>query len=251
MTQQTWRRRVARHAPPAVRNWVAATRLRRLRRHNGPRPAVEVFSEIYANGRWGSGRVFDSGSGSHGDAAKHYAAYIRMLLRAMNVRMAVDIGCGDFSVAAQFVGGLETYCGIDIVPDLVTRNQSVFGRAGVTFAALDASRDDLPTADVCLIRQVLQHLSNDQIGDVLNRCRAYPLVVVTEHWPAPAAAREPNVDKPHGPDTRLDSGSWVDIRRPPFNCDPVWEVLRVPVDVHLYHAGETITTQLWCPPHDG
>jgi SAM-dependent methyltransferase len=247
MSQQTWRGRVAKSAPPVVRDWVAAARLRRIRQRNATRSVEDVFSEIYAAGRWGGGGAFNSGTGSRGDAAATYGRYVRELLRATGARTAVDLGCGDFVVAAQFVDDLDAYHGVDIVRDLIERNTRLFGRDGVTFSVLDASDARLPTADVCLVRQVLQHLSNDQIARILHRCRAYPLVVVTEHWPAQEAARVPNIDKPHGPDTRLDRGSWVNIAEPPFNCGAVEEVLRMPVSVALCQPGETITTQLWRP----
>jgi Methyltransferase domain len=247
MSQQTWRGRIAKSAPPVVRDWVAAARLRHIRQRNATRSVEDVFSEIYAAGRWGGGGEFNSGTGSQGDAAARYGRYVRDLLSETGARTAVDLGCGDFRVAAQFVDDLDSYHGVDVVGGLIERNTTLYGRDGVTFCVLDATDCRLPPADVCLVRQVLQHLSNDQIARILHRCRAYPLVVVTEHWPAPEAAGVPNVDKPHGPDTRLDSGSWVNIAEPPFNCQAVEEVLRVPVTVGLYGPGETIATQLWRP----
>jgi hypothetical protein len=94
---------------------------------------------------------------------------------------------------------------------------------------------------------VFQHLSNDQIDRILWQCRHFPAVLITEHWPAPELATEPNVDKPHGPDTRLDSGSWVDVREAPFSLRYVTEVLCVPAPSPLYHPDETIRTFLWRP----
>lgn len=232
--------------PRVARQWASAYRLRAMRERNAQRSITEVFSEIYATGAWGAGDAFDSGSGSRGEAATRYASYIRELVRATGAQSVVDVGCGDFRVAAQFVDCLTSYRGIDVAPDVVGRNQSDFGGPGITFSLLDASADDLPEGDICLIRQVLQHLSNHEISNILRRCRAFPIVVVTEHWPAPSAASLPNLDKPHGPDTRLDLGSWVDVSRSPFNC-AVQQVLSVAVDRPLYHSGETIRTHLWRP----
>lgn len=247
MSQQTWRSRVANSAPSTIRDWAASTRLRRIRQRNATRSVQEVFSEIYSAGRWGGGGAFNSGSGSQGAAATIYGAYVRELLRQTGARTAVDIGCGNFAVAAQFVDDLDAYYGLDVVSDLIARNTATFGREGVIFSVLDASSGVLPPADVCLVRQVLQHLSNDQIMGILERCQQFSLVVVTEHWPAPEAAADPNVDKPHGPDTRLDSGSWVDISSPPFNCVDVEEVLNVRATTALYRQGETIRTHVWRP----
>jgi Methyltransferase domain len=221
-----------------------------MRHRNAARSVTDVFSEIYARAQWGTGRTFDSGSGSSGGAAVRYAAYVRDLVRETGARSAVDIGCGDFRVASQFVDALRTYHGVDVVPALVARNSATYGRPGVTFSVLDAASGEPPVADICLVRQVLQHLSNRQIAEILRRCRRYALVVVTEHWPAPGAGGRPNVDKPHGPDTRLDRGSWVDITQEPFSCTAVDEVMSVPVDAPIYRPGETIRTQLWRPQPD-
>lgn len=246
MSTRTLRGRVAGHAPTALRGWVAKVRLRRLRRANATRPVEEVFAEIYASGRWG-GETYHSGSGSRQVPAARYAAYVRNLIRSTGARTAVDIGCGDFQVAGQFVDELDGYHGVDVVREIVDRNTARYGTDAITFRVLDAATGDLPPADICLVRQVLQHLSNQQIAAILGRCAGYPLVVVTEHWPATRAQRLSNVDKPHGPDTRLDQGSWVDITAPPFGCAPVEEVLSAPVNRPEYHAGETIRTHLWRP----
>lgn len=249
MSAPTWRGRVARYAPAAIRTWARAGRLRRLRRTNAGRPVEEVFADVYASGRWG-GQPYHSGSGSRDAPAHSYAACVRELIRTAGVRSVVDIGCGDFQVARQFVDGLESYRGLDVVQAIVDRNTAQYGTDTITFTRLDAASSDLPPADLCLVRQVLQHLSNQQIIAILQRCAAYPLVLVTEHWPAASAQRLSNVDKPHGPDTRLDQGSWVDISAPPLRCEPVEEVLRVAVDRPQYHPGETIRTHLWRPTPD-
>jgi hypothetical protein len=229
------------------RRLLTSYRLRAVRRRNAARPVAEVFSEVYAAGGWGDGEAFDSGSGSRGEPAARYVDAVRALIRAHDVHTAVDIGCGDFRVAREFAGHLSHYRGVDVVPDLIARNQAVYGGTAVEFAVLDATRDALPDADLCLVRQVLQHLSNAEVSAILQRCARFPLVVVTEHWPAAVARSVPNVDKPHGPDTRLDRGSWVDITAPPFSRGPVSELLRVPVERPLFHHGETIRTHLWRP----
>ncbi|MEQ7127292.1 class I SAM-dependent methyltransferase [Actinopolymorpha sp. B11F2] len=216
-----------------------------MRKVNAAKSTGEVFSEIYATGRWGE--PYSSGPGSSGRVAAAYADYVRELLRTTGARRAVDIGCGDFGVAAQFVDALESYHGLDVVAAMIDRNTAHHGGPGINFEVLDASTGVLPPADICFVRQVLQHLSNQQIAKILDRCAAYPMVVVTEHWPASEAQSRPNCDKSHGADTRLDRGSWVDITADPFRCHPVEEVLRVQPEHHLYQAGETIRTHLWRP----
>jgi SAM-dependent methyltransferase len=236
------------YLPESAKRWVNARRLRSMRSRNSRRSVEDVFADVYANGRWGGGGPgFNSGTGSRGEAAECYAAYVRELLDINGPLCVVDVGCGDFEVASAFVDSAYEYIGLDVVPALIERNRALYGSDSVDFRRLDASTADLPEGDLCLIRQVLQHLSNDQIDRILWQCRHFPAVLITEHWPAPELATEPNADKPHGPDTRLDSGSWVDIRQVPFSLRYVTEVLCVPAPSPLYSTGETIRTFLWRP----
>lgn len=64
--------------------------------------------------------------------------------------------------------------------------------------------DDLPRGDVATVRQVLQHLSNTQIGAALPKLARYKHVIVTEH--VPRGSFRPNVNKAMGPE--------LDLRRP-------------------------------------
>jgi SAM-dependent methyltransferase len=236
-----------RATPPTIRRRIASKRLQKMRQRNSIRSAQDVFSEIYATGRWGSGASFDSGSGSVGAAPESYVGFVRDLIEESGARHAVDIGCGDLRVASGFIDLLDSYIGVDVVPELIDRNSAKFGRPGVSFVALDAAISDVPDGDVCFVRQVFQHLSNNEITSILQQCSKFPIVVVTEHWPAPELRTQPNQDKPHGPDTRLDFGSWVDIGEEPFQCGSAQMRLVVPADRPQHHAGETIRTVVWTP----
>jgi hypothetical protein len=136
---------------------------------------------------------------------------------------------------------------VDVVPELISRNAEAHAGPGVSFVTLDAAVTELPRGDLCLIRQVLQHLSNHEIAAILRQCSDYPMVMITEHWPAVSMQTVANIDKPHGGDTRLDRGSWVDITATPFSCGPTENALEVPVERPLYADGETIRTVIWWP----
>ena len=97
------------------------------------------------------------------------------------------------------------------------------------FVCFDITRDELPPGDLCLIRQVLQHLSNAEILAVLERTRGYPFVIVTEHLPPVCGVSRANLDKPHGADTRLLEGSGVFLEEEPFGQRIVETLLDVPV----------------------
>src|SRR5262249_6315737 len=73
-----------------------------------------------------------------------------------------------------------------------------------------------PDADLCLIRQVMQHLSNREISRLLKKTRKYAYVIVAEHQSEIDVT--PNIDIQHGHATRVDlHGSGVYLDKPPFS----------------------------------
>jgi SAM-dependent methyltransferase len=190
----------------------------------------EAFSAIYRSQAWGSieDRPFCSGDGSiREEAVGPYCAMIRDFIAANNIRRVVDLGCGDFAVGSRFVDPAVDYIGIDVVPDLICYNQEHFAVPGVEFRCMNIIEDELPPGDLCLVRQVLQHLSNAQIQQTLKSLRRYRYVIATEHVYAGAGLRH-NRDKPQGPGTRIPRRSGVFLESSPFNC-PAKLVLEVPL----------------------
>ena len=109
------------------------------------------------------------------------------------------------------------YIACDIVPDLIARNRERYKSLDVDFQVLNMSHDALPPGDIVFVRQVLQHLSNRDIAQALERIRAtYPRLILTEHLPLNPDF-VPNIDIKTGADIRLAVNSGVDISRAPFN----------------------------------
>ena len=247
-----------RYAPDSVKKRVRVLRVKALRRRIQGRSLEDVFEEIYRKRLWGSalyqdqpnGHSFHSGSGSRGLAAKYYVSLVRDFITDHGIRSAVDIGCGDFSVASGFTDSLESYVGVDVVGSVIAENERRYARDGLSFLQANACSDQLPTGDLCLIRQVFQHLSNSEILQILERIDGrYRYVLITEHLPAKRLRTSPNSDKPHGPDTRLDSGSWVDLQAPPFTRSPVESIGSVQLEEPQFAPGEFLLTTLWTPEH--
>ena len=140
------------------------------------------------------------------------------------------------------------YVGIDIVEELIEHNRRVYGSTNVSFRTLDIIEDPVPDGELCLLRQVLQHLSNEQIQKVLRNLRGYRYVLVTEHYPAPESFTRPNVDKPCGEDVRIYDGSAVYLDLPPFNQTISASLLDVDVGPGLVRPGERIRTFVLAGP---
>jgi hypothetical protein len=163
----------------------------------------EEFRRIYAGQHWGGGKgEFFSGSGSRGPAVAHYIPAITAQLRALHASLGrdlvvVDIGCGDYFVGRHLVEACPfiRYVGCDIVPELAENLQARFGSDRVRFESLDIVTNDPPEGDVCLVRQVFQHLSNRDVLAAVQRLRAFEAVYLTETQPIMRHGL-PNPDKP-------------------------------------------------------
>jgi hypothetical protein len=223
----------------ARRRWINDRQERRL----SGLSAAEAFGEIYSSGGWGggSGDDFFSGPGSHDpEVVGPYVAAIRSFAEQAPSRLdAVDLGCGDFNVGAQLRSAFGAYRAFDVVPALIERNQARYADLDVAFGCIDIAEDPLPAGDVVMIRQVLQHLSNEQIAKVVPKLRRYRYAIISEHLPA-AAAFTPNIDKPMSGGTRLDreqigrgEGSGVVLTEPPFSLPILAERTLCQIDDRL------------------
>jgi SAM-dependent methyltransferase len=202
------------------RFWV----LPRMQRTYAALTLPETFRAIYLSKAWGDCATgFYSGAGSRGPAAEQYCNAVIEFIREHGVRSVLDLGCGDFAVGRRIVeaSGID-YTGIDVVPELIERHQHAIRDPRVSFRCADITCDPLPEADLYLIRQVLQHLSNDEISRVLANVRFFRFMLISED--VPLRPRSFNRDKPHGPDVRTFYGSGVFPDRPPFSlpAEELW-----------------------------
>jgi SAM-dependent methyltransferase len=205
-----------------VRLWV----LPKIHRTYKTLSVVETFRNIYRTKAWGdNGTRFCSGAGSGGPASEQYCAFVTKFIRDHQVQSVVDLGCGDFAVGKHIVeaSGVR-YTGIDVVPELIEHHKSTVHDPRVNFRCADITNEALPAADLCLVRQVLQHLSNDEIMKVLTNLRSFSRVLISED--VPIRPKSFNRDKPHGPDVRSYYDSGVYVERAPFSetVGEIWEL---------------------------
>ena len=77
------------------------------------------------------------------------------------------MGCGDFVVGSKIRSLCNQYIACDIVAPLIEYNKKKYQPLNVDFRTLNLISDNLPSADVVFIRQVLQHLSNIEIKNII------------------------------------------------------------------------------------
>ena len=214
---------------PALR-FLNKIRFREYRRRFGAMNRRDTFCTIYRDRIFGDapGEAFYSGDGSTGRFADAYCELVSDLVTQLAIRSIVDLGCGDFRIGARLAPLVLQYHGVDIVPELIAHHQREYASASISFDCLDVVEDPLPEGDLCLIRQVFQHLDNAEISTVLDKCKHYQWVLITENVTA-GPIRFPNVDHVHGPKTRLVESSGVFVTEPPFSR-PAIRTWQLPYD---------------------
>lgn len=196
-----------------------------------------AFQDAYGRAQWGQekGSEFFSGAGSRGDCANMYVECISREIESLcresdRPLTVVDLGCGDFSVGRELLRRTENvkYIGCDIVPELIQAHTANTKDPRVSFREVDIVADELPDGDICLVREVLQHLCNSDVSRVLGKLVKYKYVYITEARPV-ILEGPPNPDKPSGPGVRWDwrtgRGRGIELDQPPFGL-PVEEICR-------------------------
>ncbi|MFC5282328.1 methyltransferase domain-containing protein [Pedobacter alpinus] len=159
--------------------------------------AETIFTEIYKKQYWGKNEAdpYFSGTGTHDDNTTKYISALKHFINENNIKSVFEIGCGDFSIMQQVLINADiNYTGADIVTELVQHLLQNFGNLKTNFIHFDAVSSEIyPDADLCVIRQVLQHLSNTDIQQILEKTKKYKYVIITEH--VPLKPEEINGDK--------------------------------------------------------
>lgn len=181
------------------------------------KPVKDIFTDIYQHNVWGGEKgQFYSGDGTASAGSSAYIEKVRAFIRENQIQSITEIGCGDFSVTGKILeNSVVRYTGVDIVEPLIAHHQQAYGTSRITFEQCNAIEDELPHADLVIIRQVLQHLSNDHISSILRKLTPFRFALITEH--VPLTPEEPNLDKITGPHIRMKLRSGVFIDQPPFS----------------------------------
>ena len=184
----------------------------------------EVFKKIYTHKVWTPDKdkekfYFYSGLGSHlDDFTSKYIKEVNFFLSGFKEKKKVlELGCGDFVVSSKIAPYTKKFIATDIFDEIIKHNKEKYKDMNIDFKVLDMTKDFLPNSEICIIRCVLQHLSNDLIIKFLkNLSNNFQYLIVTEHYPNDKNFIA-NKDIITGPDIRLSSNSAVDLGKDPFN----------------------------------
>jgi hypothetical protein len=195
------------------RLWVLRDSVRR--RILGKTHHASVFKRIYDENLWGDPESL-SGGGSSLAATENVRRELPSLMTRFECRTLLDAPCGDFVWMKTIVGTMDRYVGLDIVPDLVARNQAQYGSERVSFACADLSGDTLPHADLALCRDCFIHLPTSVIrAAIRNFARSGARYLLTTNDRSASAYH----------DIAVGGFRVIDFMRPPFNFPPPLAVI--------------------------
>ncbi len=171
-----------------------------------------VFDSIYESGRWGRAGNFEgtSGSGSSARNSEAYLAFLQDFLRERGIGSVVDGGCGDWQFSRLIDWGGASYTGYDASRIVIERNSKSFANENIKFVHGNFLSVDLPPADLLIVKDVLQHLSNRNIHRAVEQFGKFKYVIIVNDID-PETLTALNVDIRDG-DYRT-----LDITAEPFN----------------------------------
>jgi len=169
--------------------------------------AKKKFTNVYQKNLF-KGKESLSGEGSNMIQTAKIRKEIPLLIKELKIKSLIDAPCGDFFWMREVELPVERYIGVEIVKELVERNQNKFGDKQKIFTELNIIKDVMPMADMILCRDCLVHLSLKQGIQVINnfkRSGSKYLLITT------FVNRLSNDD--------LGNGFWrtINIEKPPFN----------------------------------
>ncbi len=129
-----------------------------------------LFTEYYQNNYWG-GEKSKSGRGSEINQTREISLALPKLFTQYNISSIADIGCGDFNWFQYLdLKGVQ-YHGYDIVKPMIESNNKKFANEHIKFTKLDITKNSFERSDLVICRDVLVHLSFENIQKVINNIR--------------------------------------------------------------------------------
>jgi hypothetical protein len=149
------------------------------------RTAEEIFTQIYKDHIW-SISDYKSGNGSAFEYNNNtYIPFMVDFIQKNEITTLVDLGAGEF-LTRYILEGLPSdyiikYMGYDIYGDIVTHNNEHFKPYQFIHMDIYEQKENLISADMCILKDVLQHWTLSQVYtflDFLVKTRLYKYIII-------------------------------------------------------------------------
>ena len=136
---------------------------------------IDIFTNNDENNIWGPASSKDSFyKGTSGDVSTEnynknsYIPFIKQFIDKYNIKKVVDLGCGDWQSSHLIYNNIDiNYTGYDAYKKICDNNSTNYPQ--YNFIHMDFIKDKnlLENGDLCIIKDVLQHLCNKDINNLL------------------------------------------------------------------------------------
>ena len=129
---------------------------------------ITKFSDIYEENLWASNES-RSGPGSEAHMTLSLRQLLPEVIAKYQIKKMLDIPCGDYSWMKEVIDKSNVeYMGVDIVDSLINDLKHFYGRPNINFCVGDMRNMVLPQVDLVVSRDILFHLSYQDISKYLD-----------------------------------------------------------------------------------
>ena len=111
-----------------------------------------------------------------------YNEFVSKFIEDKNIKSVVDLGCGDWQSSWIIYDHLHhvDYVGIDCVESVINTNKMRHPRHKFISMDFISNAESIPSGDLCVIKDVLQHLTCQEIRDALDAViKKFKYVMIT------------------------------------------------------------------------
>ena len=160
---------------------------------------LNEFDNIYLNNRWG----YKSGPGSDPEQAQVWIDLVNSFLSKEDVKTILDVGCGDWRLGQKYNLEDKVYTGIDM-SSVILDETMAYAADNIKFIHGDFEFLDVEPVDLIIIKDVLQHLPNSKIINIVNKIKSHARYALFCDAYIKLNNRELNTDIPMGRAIPLD-----------------------------------------------
>tara|TARA_B110000977_G_scaffold146119_1_gene185346 strand:- start:332 stop:943 length:612 start_codon:yes stop_codon:yes gene_type:complete len=164
-----------------------------------------TFTQIYNNNLWGGDNGNGMGNGVNYNI--NYINFLREFITDYNIKSVIDVGCGNFECGPSIYERSDIiYQGYDVYKKYINELTNKYVTSNFTFTHLDCfnNKELLISADLCVIKDVLQHWSLLKIYifmDYLTKANKFKYILIIND----AGQKKDNTDIEDGKYRQLDS----------------------------------------------
>jgi len=174
----------------------------------------DVFNDIYKNNKWQDNYGTASGPGSSIECSHQYLSFLKEFVINNSIKSILDLGCGDFNLMKHVDFTNIQYLGVDLVTSVIQLNNQNYSDHNIKFEEDDLiSYKSNVLYDLVIVKDVLQHLSNDKIIKFIGNIHYSNRIILVNDF------TEKNVDV-------VDGGYRpINLTETPFcfDCDKIFE----------------------------